>query len=136
DHVPDIYIADYCDNRLGAGSGRGYVFSGASEEKLRTFNAESAGDGLGAGRPVHDLDGDGAADFIISAYTSSYGAADGGRVYLFSGKTGKVLRTITGTVADRELGFDTLPLGDVNGDGRIDFLLTGLDIAFVIAGDR
>lgn len=136
DHVPDIYIADYCDNRLGAGSGRGYVFSGASEEKLRVFSAESAGDGLGAGRPVRDLDGDGAADYIISAYTSSYGAADGGRVYLFSGKTGKTLRTITGTVAGRELGFDALPLGDVNGDGKTDFLLTGQDIAFVIAGDR
>ncbi|HKQ98642.1 MAG TPA: integrin alpha [Candidatus Polarisedimenticolia bacterium] len=136
DGVPDIYLADYCDNRLGAGSGRGYVFSGASDEKLRVFNAEMAGDGLGAGRPVRDLDGDGAADFVISAYTNSTGAPDAGKVYWFSGKTGKVLRTITGTVAGRELGFDSLPIGDVNGDGKIDFLLTGQDIALVIAGDR
>ena len=136
DGIQDIYLADYCDNRLGPATGRGYVFSGASSDRLRVFSGQSAGDGLGAGRPVHDLDGDGAADFIISAYTSSYGAHDGGRVYLFSGKTGKVLRTITGTVEGAELGFDTLPLGDVNGDGKTDFLLTGIAVAYVIAGDR
>ena len=136
DGVGDIYVADFCDSRLGPDSGRAYVFSGTSSDKLRVFSAEHAGDGLGAGRPVKDLDGDGAADYIISAYTSSAGAPQGGRTYLFSGKTGKILRTMTGTVAGAESGFDALPLGDVNGDGKTDFLLTGIDVAWVIAGDR
>jgi hypothetical protein len=136
DGVGDIYVADYCDSRLGPGSGRAYVFSGTSSDKLRVFSAENAGDGLGAGRPVKDLDGDGAADYIVSAYTSSAGAPDGGKTYLFSGKTGKILRTMTGTIAGGESGFDALPLGDVNGDGKTDFLLTGTDVAYVIAGDR
>jgi FG-GAP repeat len=136
DGVPDIYVADFCDNRLGPLTGRAYVFSGSSEEKLKIFNGQFAGDSFGAGRPVHDLDRDGAADYIISANLSDAGATDGGKTYLFSGKTGKILRTFTGTVPDLELGFDALPLGDVNGDGRIDFLLTGIDVAYVVAGDR
>lgn len=135
DSVPDIYVADFLDNRLGPGTGRAYVFSGASEEKLRVFNGEVSGDSFGAGRPVRDLDGDGVADYIISANLSDAGAADGGKTYLFSGKTGKLLRTMTGTVAGREAGFDALPLGDVNGDGRTDFLLTGIDVAYVVAGN-
>jgi len=136
DGVPDIFLADYCDNRLGELTGRAYVFSGAGSEKLRVFNGEISGDSFGAGRPVHDLDGDGAGDFIISANLSDAGAVDGGKTYLLSGKTGKVLRTFTGTEADREMGFDALPLGDVNGDGKTDFLLTGLGLAYVVAGDR
>ena len=136
DGVPDIYIADFCDNRLGELTGRAYVFSGAEEEKIRIFNGEISGDSFGAGRPVHDLNGDGAPEYIISANLSDAGAEDGGKTYLFSGKTGKVLRTFTGTAAGREVGFDALPLGDVNGDGRTDFLLTGIDVAYVVAGDR
>jgi hypothetical protein len=136
DGIPDIYVADFCDNRSGDFTGRGYVFSGSSPEKLRVFNGEVAGDSFGAGRPVHDLDGDGAADYIISANLSDAGAADGGKTWLLSGKTGKTLRTFTGTQAGREVGFDALPLGDVNGDGRTDFLLTGLGLAYVVAGDR
>ena len=135
DGLPDIYVADFCDNRLGPTTGRAYIFSGASEEKIRVFNGEIAGDSFGAGRPVRDLDGDGTADYIISANLSDAGATDGGKTYLFSGKTGKVLRTMTGTLDGRELGFDVVPLGDVNGDGRTDFLLTGIDIAYVVAGN-
>jgi hypothetical protein len=135
DGVPDIYVADYGDTRLGPFTGRGYVFSGASEEKLRVFNGENAGDGFGPGRPVEDIDGDGAADFVIAAYTSSAGATQGGKVYLFSGKTGKTLRTMTGTTASAQLGFDALPLGDVTGDGKADFLITGVGIAHVVAGN-
>ena len=33
-----------------------------------------------------------------------------------------------------QLGFDAVPVGDVNEDGFDDYLLTGLEIAFTIAG--
>jgi len=135
DGIPDIYVADVADTRLGPNTGRAYVFSGASEEKIRIFNGEAAGDGFGIGRGIGDIDGDGAADMVLAAFTSSAGAQQGGKVYLFSGKTGKVLRTMTGTTAGSLLGFDALPLGDVNGDGKIDFLITGADVAYVVAGN-
>jgi hypothetical protein len=136
DGVPDIYVADFLDSRLGPDTGRAYVFSGSSQDAgiLRIFNGEISGDSFGAGRPVHDLNGDGAPDYIISANLSDAGATDGGKTYLLSGKTGKVLRTFTGTAAGLEVGFDALPLGDVNGDGRTDFLLTGINVAYVVAG--
>jgi hypothetical protein len=41
-----------------------------------------------------------------------------------SGKDGAVLATYTGKVPGETLGFDTDGMGDVDGDGRIDFLLT------------
>ena len=136
DGVTDILVGDVADSRLGPGSGRAYVFSGASEEKLRVFNAENAGDGFGIGRSCGDLDGDGAADFFLAAFTSSAGAPTGGKGYLYSGKTGMVLRTLTGTASGDVLGFDALPLGDVNGDGITDLLITGRDVAHVVAGKR
>ena len=135
DGVRDIYIGDFCDNRLGELTGRAYVISGASSDKLRVFNGEVSGNSFGAGRPVHDVNGDGVGDFIISANLSDAGAEDGGKTYLYSGKNGKLLRTMTGTLAAKELGFDVVPLGDVNGDGRTDFLLTGIDTAYVVAGN-
>ena len=136
DRVPDIFVSDFLDNRLGPDTGRAYVFSGSGEDMgiLRIFNGEIAGDSFGAGRPVPDLNGDGVPEYIISANLSDAGATDGGKTYLFSGKNGKTLRTFTGTAAGVELGFDVLPLGDVNGDGRTDFLFTGINVAYVVAG--
>ncbi|HEU5180006.1 MAG TPA: FG-GAP-like repeat-containing protein [Candidatus Polarisedimenticolia bacterium] len=134
DGVLDILVADFADDRLGPNTGRAYVFSGANQDKLRVFNGENAGDGFGIGRACGDLNGDGAADFILAGYTSSAGAPTGGKVYLYSGKTGMTLRTMTGNVSGATLGFDALPVGDINGDGAIDFLITGSDIAHVVAG--
>ena len=42
---------------------------------------------------------------------------------------------MTGDVANAFLGFDALGLGDVNADGEIDFLITGVSVAHVIAGN-
>jgi len=135
DGLSDIYVADYGDTRLGPFTGRAYIYSGANEDKLRIFNGENAGDGFGCGRGVPDVDGDGAADVVSAAYTSSAGASQGGKTYLLSGKTGKTIRTMTGTTAGKQLGIDALPIGDVNADGKTDFLITGAGVAHVVAGN-
>jgi hypothetical protein len=57
-------------------------------------------------------------------------------MFVISGRNGKVIRTATGNVPGALLGFDALAVGDVNGDGRIDFLLTGGAIAHLILGNR
>ncbi|NNF03804.1 MAG: hypothetical protein HKN17_04995, partial [Rhodothermales bacterium] len=47
-----------------------------------------------------------------------------GKLYLISGADGSNMRTITGDVPGETLGFDTTNLGDVDGDGKTDFLVT------------
>lgn len=134
DGVKDVYVGDFADAWQGPNTGRGYVYSGASGERIRTMNAEVSGDGFGVGRGIADMDGDGRADLFLAAYTSSAGAPGGGRAYVISGRNGRTLRTITGTVAGASLGVDAVGLGDVNGDGLTDFLLTTFNEVYVVAG--
>ena len=48
----------------------------------------------------------------------------GGRIYVYSGKDGRLLRTITGRVPGDTLGFDSVGIGDTDGDGTFDLLVT------------
>ena len=75
-------------------------------------------------------------DLAIGHYTSSDGGRGAGKVTLLSGATGTVLRTITSTTRGENFGFDTVGLGDVNGDGLPDLLVSAAtgQAVYVIAG--
>ena len=109
DGTPDIYVGDYADSRA-------YVFSGADGSQLFNYDAPS-NEGLGCGRGAGDVNGDGHADLAVGAYTLNGG--DGvGRIYIFSGCDGSILRTITTARGTNEqLGFDAVGMGDTDGDG-------------------
>jgi len=125
DGTPDIYSSDFSDGALGASTGRVYVHSGATGERLFTLSGETAGDGFGIGvADAGDVDGDGLADLVIGAWQHGAAAISGGKVYVYSGKDAELLYTITGNVQGETLGFDATGLGDVNGDGVTDLLLT------------
>jgi hypothetical protein len=98
------------------------------------YDAEFSGDGFGIGRSAGDINGDGRPDMFLAAFTNSQGASAGGKGYLFSGRDQGLIRSLTGTTVNGQLGFDAVPVGDVNQDGFDDYLLTGLEIAFTIAG--
>ena len=136
DGVRDIFAGDYLDAQQGnVGSGRAYVFSGAEDDRLRTWRAEHPGDGFGIGRGIFaDVNGDGGDDVVLAAYLYSDVVDRGGKAYIATGKNGKILRTMTCLVPAARIGVDALAVGDVNGDGLIDYLLTGFDIAYVVAG--
>ncbi|MCC6408009.1 MAG: hypothetical protein IT453_12675 [Planctomycetes bacterium] len=70
-------------------------------------------------RAVGDCDGDGACDFIVPTWQEN--SYDGvARVY--SGASGALLHTFFGTTGAR-LGRDADGVGDVDGDGRSDFVI-------------
>ncbi|MBL8208072.1 MAG: FG-GAP repeat protein [Blastocatellia bacterium] len=125
DKVPDIYASDWSNTAKGPSTGRVYVQSGADGKRLYSFTGETAGDGFGIGTAdVGDVNKDGYDDLLIGAWQHASAAPSGGKVYLYSGKDGTLLRTITCRMPGDTFGFDATGVGDVNGDGVIDFLIT------------
>ena len=121
----DVYASDWADATLGPATGRIYVHSGADGSRLLTLSGEASGDGFGIGPArAGDVDGDGYDDLVVGAWQHGSAAHSGGKVYVYSGKDAALLWSFTGRVAGETLGFDADGMGDVNGDGRPDFLVT------------
>jgi hypothetical protein len=137
DGVPDVYVGDYASNNAGRAGGFAAVYSGAAGTRLRAWRG-GAGEGMGPGRSAGDVNGDGVPDIIVGNYTSSDGAPAAGKVQIFSGATGKRLRTITSTTPKENLGFDAVGIGDTNGNGTPDFLISAasLDTVYIVDGSR
>lgn len=125
DGVPDIYATDFSNTAKGPATGRAYVFSGGDGTTLLTLTGDMAGEGFGIGAArTGDIDGDGRADLIVGSWQYGGAAWSGGRVQVFSSKDGRVLQTITGRVPGETLGFDAVGVGDIDGDGLTDYLVT------------
>ena len=142
DGTPDVYAADYGDTTNGVDaqgnpSGRAGVYSGRDGHELLHWVGD-AGAGLGPGRGAGDVNDDGHPDLIVGSYTSSSGAEQAGKVQIFSGADGSLLRTITSTTANEQLGFDAVGLGDTNHDDVPDELVSAAngDHVYVIAGRK
>jgi hypothetical protein len=98
---------------------------GATGKPLLRLTGENAGDGFGIGSAeAGDVNGDGHEDLVLGAWQYAGAASAGGRIYVYSGKDGTLLRTITGRVPGETLGFDATGVGDANGDGIPDLLVT------------
>jgi hypothetical protein len=125
DGVPEVFVSDWPNNARGRSTGRVYLLSGADGKVLLTLTGETAGDGFGtSASKAGDIDGDGYADLAIGAWQHASKAISGGKIYLYSGKDGHLIRTWTGQVPGETLGFDAVGIGDVDGDGRNDLLVT------------
>jgi len=125
DGVPDIYATDFSNAAKGPSTGRVYVYSGKTGLPLLTLTGDRAGDGFGIGAArAGDVDHDGHADLVVGSWQYSAAAWSGGRVQVISGKDGQVLQDIVGKVPGETLGFDAVAVGDVDGDGLTDYLIT------------
>ncbi|MFQ5503483.1 MAG: VCBS repeat-containing protein [Planctomycetota bacterium] len=128
DGTPDVLVGD---KDLGAlfHPGRAVVLSGKNGSVLHDlrawdFNQVEFGWAVsGAG----DVDRDGHADFLVS--DCNYGGANprqpvgAGRVWLYSGKTAKVLYTWTGAARGDVFGASVAAAGDVDRDGVPDVIV-------------
>ncbi|GJM18186.1 MAG: hypothetical protein DHS20C14_03990 [Phycisphaeraceae bacterium] len=118
DGTPDIYVGDYNDSK-------GYVYSGEDGSRWLTLEAPNT-DGLGPGRGLMaDINQDGHDDLTLGWYTNADGAPGAGKVVIYSGADGAVLRTLTSDIAGFALGFDCVGVGDVTGDGWVDLIASG-----------
>ena len=57
---------------------------------------------------------DGYDDIFAAAYTNSEGAPRAGKAYLYSGRSGALLRTFTSKLAEDNFGVDALSVGRAN----------------------
>ena len=110
-------------NQFPTGCCPGYVqvISGASGDVLHTINAQAGfvefgGTLVGPG----DLSGDGVPDLVVGdPWHSNRGA-----VHAYSGASGALLYSVTGTETVARFGQDLTAAGDWNGDGRADYLVS------------
>jgi hypothetical protein len=104
---------------------------------LREWRGEAAGDQFGwIARNLGDVDGDGVADVVTSAPSHAVnGAANAGRVYVYSSRSGRLLWTADGKAED-QLGTGVEAAGDTNGDGIPDVIASapGSERAFIYSG--
>ncbi len=106
-------------------AGSAFVYSGADGSLLYQKNGDSVDDFFGASvASAGDVNGDGRADFIIGAYQASPGGLTfAGSAYVYSGADGSLLYQKNGAVAGDYFGSPVASAGDVNGDGRADFII-------------
>jgi hypothetical protein len=122
DGVHEVYATDWHHANV---AGRALVTSGAKGGALLDIAGERPGLGFGIGVAGRDdFDGDGVCDPVVGAWLDATHGEQCGRVEVRSGKDGAVLGRVTGTAAGAVLGFDADTLGDVDGDGTPDVLVT------------
>ena len=125
DGVPDVYASDFSDNTKVPGGGKIVIHSGSDGKELLAIHGKVAREGLGTSpSDAGDVNGDGIGDLVIGAWQNGEGASSGGKCYLYSCSDGKLLASWTCKQSGDTLGFDACGIGDVDGDGHIDFLLT------------
>jgi hypothetical protein len=125
DGVPDVFASDFADSGKAPGAGKTYINSGKDGHRIFTLTGETPGENFGTSESVAgDVDGDGRPDLIVGAWQFSGEANSGGRAYLYSGRTGNLLKTYTCRVPGDAFGFDAVGMGDIDGDGKVDLLIT------------
>lgn len=131
DGARDVLVSNNNFDRSGlVDVGRLWIFSGKTRAVLRTIEhpdpQASAQFGFWSAR-LGDVDRDQVPDFVTSAPSQMVGGVRQGQVYVFSGRTGAVLRTINhpdAPQANGDFGGNIIAPGDLNGDGVSDFVAT------------
>jgi hypothetical protein len=116
DGVADFVTSAPTSRAKGENAGRIYVYSTKSGKLLWKADGH-AGDQLGTGlEAAGDTNGDGIPDVVASA-------PGGGYVSIYSGRDGRILRTLKAENVKDDFGRHVEGVGDVNGDGYADVIV-------------
>ena len=116
DALPDFLVGDMASSLVR-------VFSGIDGSPLYDVDGNGEAGSFGTGRMIDDVDGDGAADLALGSWSNDTVVTNGGKVFLYSGGDGTLLRTISPTTMTRRLGIDVRSAGDLDGDGSQDLVV-------------
>ncbi len=149
DGYDDLLVGAPGDDGAATNAGAVYLWLGgslsgtSSLSSSATFQAEGAGEGMGAALSGGDVDGDGLADLLIGSDGHDGSATDAGRGYLVLGDSwtgtwdigAAAEATFDGGAALDQLG-EAVLVADVDGDGAPDLLFGAPrdDTAYTDAG--
>jgi len=117
---------DGFDDILIASGGSVIIFSGVDGSVILTLS--SGLDDLWQPDIIEDIDGDGINDVIVGAYSNHEANTNAGKFYVFSGGTGTIYHTILGTNVSDGLGIAVAGIGDLDGDGNDEVLVSQWEI--------
>lgn len=130
DGISDYAVGASHENIGQKGAGRVYLYSGATGALLLELASPNRNRSGGFGYAIaglNDIDGDGRGDIAVGAPFETPGVEQthAGRVYIFSGATGRVLHTLVSPNAERygRFGISIARLLDVDDDGQDDLLV-------------
>jgi streptogramin lyase len=122
DGVPDFMFSAPGAKQF---TGEVFVYSGATGKLLSKYSAREQGGRYGwAIAGGQDVDGDKVPDIIVGApWSSQNGHVNSGSVYVYSGASHKLLYQLHGEAAGDGFGNSVAFVGDLDGDGRADFVV-------------
>ncbi len=109
------------------GPGKVYVFSGNDRSVIWSWS-DAGNNGFGGSvAGAGDANDDGWPDIVVGMPFYSGIDSERGRAIVYSGRDGSVLHTLDGSSAGGRFGWAVDGLGDVNGNGTSDFLVSAYD---------
>jgi hypothetical protein len=123
DGFADVIVGGQPDNGTPQPNGHARVLSGASGAVLFDFIGTPITSRLGCDVDLAgDVDGDGVGDFVVGDWRDHTAGNSAGSVSVFSGQSGALLFKRFGVKSGDQLGLCVAGIGDMDGDGRSEFL--------------